>query len=96
MRNVRCRTLPQNKSTGAGSVYGTDPRRPDEVATLARMRELRAEGLSCYAIAKRLSVEGLNPRKAAKWSRNGVAKILDCVVPSAPAQANEPQNQKPR
>jgi DNA invertase Pin-like site-specific DNA recombinase len=74
--------------------YGTDPRRPDEVATLARMRELRADGLSCYAIAKQLSVEGLNPRKAAKWSPNGVAKILERVVPSA-AQV-EPQTQKPR
>jgi DNA invertase Pin-like site-specific DNA recombinase len=72
--------------------YGTDPRRPDEVATLARMRQLRADGLSCYAIAKRLSVEGLKPRKAAKWSPNGVAKILDRVLPSAV----EPQTQKPR
>jgi DNA invertase Pin-like site-specific DNA recombinase len=72
--------------------YGTDPRRPEEVATLARMRQLRADGLSCYAIAKRLSVEGLNPRKAAKWSRNGIAKILERVLPSAV----EPQTQKPR
>jgi site-specific DNA recombinase len=59
--------------------YGTDPRKPEEVATLARMRQLRGEGLTCYAIAKRLDAEGLRPRKAEKWSPNGVQKILERV-----------------
>jgi len=57
--------------------YSTDPRKPEEAATLARMRALRAEGLTCYAIAKQLDAEGLKPRKAVKWSPNGVQKILE-------------------
>jgi site-specific DNA recombinase len=61
--------------------YGTDPRRPEEVAILARMRELKAEGLTCYAIAKKLDAEGMRPRNAARWSPNGVQKILERVLP---------------
>jgi hypothetical protein len=57
--------------------YSTDPNRPEEVATLARMRQLRSAGLTCYRIAKVLDAEGLRPRKAAKWSPNGVQKILE-------------------
>jgi site-specific DNA recombinase len=68
--------------------YGTDPRRPEEVTVLARMRALRAEGATCYAIAKRLNTEGLKPRKAANWSPNVVSEILDRVIASA-AQAVE-------
>jgi Recombinase len=45
-----------------------------------RMRQLRAEGLTCYAIAKRLDANGLKPRKAAKWAANVVSQILERVV----------------
>jgi hypothetical protein len=72
----------------------TDSNRPEEIATLTRMPQLQGAGLTCCRIAKVLDAEGLKPRKAAKWSPNGVAKILDRVVPSA-AQG-EPQTQKPR
>jgi site-specific DNA recombinase len=61
--------------------YGTDPRRPDEVATLKRMRELRESGLTFYGVAKRLDAEGLKPRTAEKWTVRGVQKILERVLP---------------
>jgi DNA invertase Pin-like site-specific DNA recombinase len=75
--------------------YGTDPSRPEEVATLTRMRQLRAEGLTCYAIAKRLDVEGLKPRKAAKWAPNAVDKILTRVLNSTATQAEPLTQQSP-
>ena len=73
--------------------YSTDPNRPEEIATLARMRQLESAGLTCYRIAKILDHEGLKPRKAAKWSANGVAKILYRVLSSTPTQY-EPRTQK--
>jgi DNA invertase Pin-like site-specific DNA recombinase len=80
MKRGKVRAKEAGKRTAGEYFYGTDPRRPGEVATLARMRQLKVEGLTCYGIAKRLDAEGLKPRKAEKWSPNGVQQILERVV----------------
>ena len=57
--------------------FGCDPKKPEEVPILARMRELKASGLTCYGVAKRLNEEGLKPRKAETWKPNVVQRILE-------------------
>ena len=62
--------------------YGQDPRRPDEVATLKRMRELRESGLSYYAVVKALDAQGLKPRNEGHAGPSPVVKkILTRVLP---------------
>ena len=51
------------------------PARPPSL--LGKWCLLRTEGITYYAIAKRLDAEGLTPRKAAKWSSTGVRQILN-------------------
>jgi DNA invertase Pin-like site-specific DNA recombinase len=53
-----------------------------EVAVVARMRALRADGLSFAAVAARLNDEGIRPRSARRWSAATVCNILR-RVPSA-------------
>ena len=57
--------------------YGDDPRRPEETATLQKMRELRASGATCYAISEHLNKKNIAPRSTAKWTPWAVQKILD-------------------
>jgi DNA invertase Pin-like site-specific DNA recombinase len=76
LRGARMRAKAKGEHMEGQHFYGSDPRRPEEVATLTRMRELRDSGLTYYAVAKRLDAEGLKPRKAAQWSPNGVQQIL--------------------
>lgn len=49
-------------------------------ATIARLKELRAQGLPLRAIAARLSEEGFQTLKGGKWSAETVNKILSRVV----------------
>jgi DNA invertase Pin-like site-specific DNA recombinase len=77
----KVRAKKEGKRTAGEYFYGTDPRKPEEKATLARMRELRDSGLTCYAVAKALDAEGLKPRKAAKWAPNAVQRILNRELP---------------
>jgi site-specific DNA recombinase len=73
----KMRAKAEGKRTAGEYFYGTDPRKPEEKATLARMHELKQSGLTCYGIAKALDSEGLKPRKAAKWAPNAVQRILE-------------------
>jgi len=58
--------------------YSEHPERPEEKATLARMREMRdTEHRSYNAISATLNAEGVNPRSAAQWTAWAVNKILN-------------------
>jgi len=49
---------------------------PGEVATVARIRELKAAGLSHRAIARTLDVEGRSTKRGGRWSHKQVGKVL--------------------
>ncbi len=57
-----------------------DPRRlvpdDDEQRALARMRELRAEGLTCRQVADQMFEEGLTTRRGTRWRFQYVAERL--------------------
>jgi len=72
----RMRAKAAGKHVDGKYAYGTDPNKPEEVTTLARMRQLHSAGLTVYRICKVLDSEGLKPRKAASWSANVVSSIL--------------------
>jgi hypothetical protein len=73
----RIRAKAEGKHVDGKYAYGADPSKPEELVTLARMRQLRDAGLTCYRICKVLDAEGLKPRKAAKWAPNAVNQILE-------------------
>lgn len=50
---------------------------PEEQAVIARMRELRSEGLSLRAIAEALEAEGHQPKRGAAWHPTSLARILE-------------------
>jgi site-specific DNA recombinase len=72
----RVRAKAAGKRVDGNYFYGHDPRKPEEKAVLARIRELSATGLTGYAIAKQLNAEGIAPRTAKQWSEMSVKKIL--------------------
>jgi len=88
MNMGRMRAKAEGQRICGAYFYGTDPRRPEEVAILKRMRELKESGLTYYAVARRLDAEGLKPRKAARWAPNGVQQILERVL----SHSSVPQN----
>lgn len=49
---------------------------PEEQQAIARIRDLRAAGLSYRAIAASLDAEGLRPRRAERWSSVVVGRII--------------------
>ena len=49
---------------------------PGERKTLARMQELRAEGLGYYSVAKALNSEGLTARGGGAWYQGTVQRIM--------------------
>lgn len=49
----------------------------EELRAVARIRALRAEGLTVRAIAARLLEEGIRPRRAAAWSVSVVARLAN-------------------
>ncbi len=49
---------------------------PGEDAVIARMKELRAEGLGFDRIAAKLNAEGLKPRAGERWHGNVINRIL--------------------
>jgi DNA invertase Pin-like site-specific DNA recombinase len=53
--------------------YGS---KESEQSTLARMIELRGQGLSIADVAERLNGEGVKPRAGAKWHATAVQRIL--------------------
>lgn len=48
----------------------------DEVATVERIRELRAEGLTLRAICEQLTAEGHRTKRGGKWSPKVVRSVL--------------------
>lgn len=48
----------------------------DEVATVERIRELRAEGLTLRAICERLASDGHRTKRGGKWHANTVRQVL--------------------
>jgi DNA invertase Pin-like site-specific DNA recombinase len=81
LRGGRC-----TKAAEGGYAYGAPPYGwcsqdgelvpvPIEQATLARIRQLRAEQASYETIAQRLNTEGFRPRRGKVWHRAVVARI---------------------
>ena len=71
------RAKSQGKRAGGRLPYGV---RAGEKAILARMLELRAQGLWHEQVAERLNAEGLKPRygdKGARWHGRSVGRILN-------------------
>lgn len=73
----------RGESTGGSAPYGhrlasdgvhVEPH-PDEQATLAKVRALRAEGYSMGKIAARLTADGIPPR-GSRWHKTTVARLL--------------------
>lgn len=60
---------------------------PDEHATLQRMVELRADGMSLRSIAERLDAEGRKPKRGTRWHPTTVARALSHAEAG---QAREP------
>jgi DNA invertase Pin-like site-specific DNA recombinase len=83
----RMRAGRRAKAELGGFAYGAPPygyraeggglvEHPDEQATIARIRELRAEGLSLRVIAERLTADGHAPPRGARWHPNTLARII--------------------
>lgn len=86
MIRLRMQSGRARKAAGGGYAFGAPPYGyaavggvlhpvPDEQATLARIRELRAQGVSLQAIADTLTGEGHSPRRGARWAVSSVRKI---------------------
>ncbi|MCA8921992.1 MAG: recombinase family protein [Planctomycetes bacterium] len=78
------------KRVGRYAPYGyridpDDPTRllsnPDEQAAAARARELMAQGLSAYAVAKQLDQEYPDACRGKRWGKKTVAKIAERKQP---------------
>jgi DNA invertase Pin-like site-specific DNA recombinase len=69
----------QGKCEGRKS-FGEHPKRPQEVAILGFMAELRGQGVSCVEIAGRLNAEGNLTRYGRRWTRSNVHKVLQGQV----------------
>lgn len=76
------------KADAGGYAYGAPPlgKRaedgvlvddPDEAATVARITELRREGLSLRQIAAQLDQEGLRTKRGGRWHPPTVARVLE-------------------
>ena len=50
--------------------------RPGEQEVIARIRELRGQGLSLSAITQTLTAEGCKPRAGARWHEKQISRIL--------------------
>lgn len=61
---------------GKRSVNGELVDDEDQAAVIARMRELRAEGIGYKAIADRLNSEGLKSKRGGSWHPQTVARVL--------------------
>jgi DNA invertase Pin-like site-specific DNA recombinase len=78
MKLGKLRAAKQGRHVNGIYGYGEHPERPDEKATLARMRQMRdVERRSYDAIAATLNGEGVSPRSAARWTPWAVNKILN-------------------
>lgn len=80
LRGARQRARAAGKHSEGIYAYGEDPRRPEEVAVVERIRQLRASGLSYYMIAKRLNEEGIKPRLATKWHHQTIEQVVTRAV----------------
>jgi DNA invertase Pin-like site-specific DNA recombinase len=58
---------------GAGGRLVKNPR---EQQTIARVRRLRAKGLSYRGIARRLDREGIRPKRGQRWAHTTVKSVL--------------------
>lgn len=63
---------PLGYRTAADGTITTDP---EELATVARARELRASGLSLRAVAEALTAEGRQTKRGGRWQANTVRKV---------------------
>lgn len=72
----KVREKAKGNRTDGKHAFGSHPDKPEEQATLARMRQLGDAGLTHYRIAKVLDAEALRPRHATKWSVRSVQNIL--------------------
>lgn len=61
---------------GQQSVDGELVTDEDQAATIARMRELRGEGLGYKAIAARLNAEGRQSKRGGSWHPQTVSRVL--------------------
>lgn len=73
LRKGKERVIAANGKCGGRDLYGV---KPGEDVILARMRELRASGLTYAAIADELYLSSMHARSGKPWSIGAVAKIL--------------------
>jgi DNA invertase Pin-like site-specific DNA recombinase len=74
---------------GYDQVGGYEVENPVEQAVIARIVELRRDGLSLRAICRALDAAGHRPKRAtagSRWSAQAVCDILDRVIPSPPSE----------
>lgn len=55
---------------------------PREQQILALIRRLAAEGMNITSIANYLNAHGMRPRRAKRWHRNSILKILNRFIES--------------
>jgi DNA invertase Pin-like site-specific DNA recombinase len=76
---MKLRGARQRKKAETGQCDGRKPYgfRAGEQETIARIRELRAEGLGVDTIAERLNAEGVKPRAGAKWYPMSILRVIN-------------------
>jgi DNA invertase Pin-like site-specific DNA recombinase len=75
---LKLRAARQRTKAKTGRCEGQKPfgAKRGEQATIARMKELRSQGLSLLKIAEQLHGEGRKPRAADRWQAATIARIL--------------------
>jgi len=65
------------KRTDGRFAYGEDPRKPEEKTMVTMIVGMKGQGLTDYAIAKRLTDDGVKPRMGSeRWAVKTVTNIL--------------------
>jgi DNA invertase Pin-like site-specific DNA recombinase len=78
MKLGKVRAAMQGRHVNGIYPYAKHPERPEEMAILTRMRQMRdVEHRSYDTIAATLNGEGVSPRSAARWTPWAVNKILN-------------------
>lgn len=75
---LKLRGARTRKKAAEGRCEGAKPygHYPGEHDVLARMVNLRGQGLSVHAVAETLNGLSIKPRRGAKWHENAIARIL--------------------
>lgn len=86
MRNGRAEKAAQGGYAYGAPRYGTRSEGkalvsvPDEQEVIARMREMRSEGMSFGKIAEALNDQGVKPRRAQRWYAQTVSRAINSAT----------------